>query len=224
MSIFTQQKSNYRNTPLDIWKQKTKRSVNKKNTTNPPWCVKTQNHPSVKNPTPRAGPSPSTALEPLTLPPTIAPFVSVVKVFLLIGKNSDVESGKVFASRSYYHNFKEQKQKTSPGCRNSEAKTSMWRKWQNLKTLDTKGCCKNLNFEIESQPSWCNFAEMSQPVFRSYFGNVHTVDGKNPAPVDRYNIVYRIIYRVLYIPPRWCRISSINSMSSQEMLVQMQGF
>ncbi len=41
--------------------------------------------------------------------------------------------------------------------------------------------------------------------------NTTTVDGRNPANQLRL-VVYPIIYRVLYIrDPRWCRISSINS-------------
>ena len=36
-----------------------------------------------------------------------------------------------------------------------------------------------------------------------------TVDGRNPAPVDRYSLSH---YFQGFIHPRWCRISSINSM------------
>ena len=36
-----------------------------------------------------------------------------------------------------------------------------------------------------------------------------TVDGGNPAPVDRWFIP---LFTRVYIHPRWCRISSINSM------------
>ena len=44
---------------------------------------------------------------------------------------------------------------------------------------------------------------------------LHTVDGRVPAPVDIWIIYiytdFPFIYEVLYIHPRWCRISSINS-------------
>ena len=130
-----------------------------KNTHKPPkkkhnrWCVKSPNSnpkPSLKKTDASwAGPTPSTPLEPLTLPRTLAPFVAVV------------ESCKVPVSRSYYHNF-EKTVKKHPLVAGILKEKNMWRKWQNLKTLDTKGYCKNLNFEIV-HPS-CNF-EMSQPVF-----------------------------------------------------------
>ena len=40
--------------------------------------------------------------------------------------------------------------------------------------------------------------------------HVTTVDGRNPASVDR--VVYAMIYRDFCLHPRWCRISSINTM------------
>ena len=38
----------------------------------------------------------------------------------------------------------------------------------------------------------------------------HTVDGRNPAPVDKYSLSR---YLQDFIHPRWCRISSINSIN-----------
>ena len=49
-----------------------------------------------------------------------------------------------------------------------------------------------------------------------FFQSATTVDGRNPAPVDMVNI---LIYHHLllgFIHVRWCRISSINSVSADQ--------
>ena len=53
-----------------------------------------------------------------------------------------------------------------------------------------------------------------------YLNSVHTVDGTNPAPVNRYPGIPVSHYLPGFIHSRWCRISSINSMDPRFWLDQ----
>ena len=75
-------------------------------------------------------------------------------------------------------------------------------------TRNGGGSSHPMFFHHQGQP-WRNSRLASENGRYRRCGKGHTVDGRNPAPVDMVNIP---LFTGFFVHPRWCRISSINSM------------